>query len=436
MEHAWGIPLTLVYLAIIIWLVRRWNHFTHESISKKLITTFLLYKVFLGLSLSLIYIYYYRVHQDADIFKYFDDSYHMTRALWEKPADFFKMLFGIGNDTEHFTNAYYSKMNHWFRHYETQVYNDNHTMIRINAAMRLFSFGYFHVHELFFSFISFFGIMSFFKGFALFTSQNKHKILAFALFLFPSLNFWSAGALKESVLIFAMGNIFYLVCLWINRKQNYTYIFLAVISLILALFLKSYVLAALAAGLTGLIAASITKNRYVGLVYLSVVLFGILGLSIADSLYPNYNIPALISQKHGDFMRLSEYMKAGSTFDIGNIESTWSGLLKMAPRAFYAGLLQPTILDVRNPIMMLSALESLTIMVSFVLAIVFFQKPDGKQLNMILCCALVIVILCTIIGLATANFGSLVRYKVPALPFIIFMCVSMIDFRKFRIQQA
>ncbi|HYG49484.1 MAG TPA: hypothetical protein VD905_01225, partial [Flavobacteriales bacterium] len=249
MDAVWGIPLTLFYLAVLVWLVRRWKHFSHESLPKNLITVFLLYKVLLGVCLSLIYIYYYQARADADIFKYFDDSYHMTRALWEKPGDFFKMLFGIGNDTDHFTQEYYSKMNHWFRRYETQVYNDNHTMIRLNAALRLLSFGYFHVHELFFSFISFVGIMSFYKGFTLFTNENKHKILAFALFLFPSLNFWSAGALKESVLIFCLGNIFYAVCLLVQRKINVRYTILALVSLIVALFLKSYALAALAAGL-------------------------------------------------------------------------------------------------------------------------------------------------------------------------------------------
>jgi hypothetical protein len=430
MEHLWGIPLTLVYLALLILLVRKWNHFAHESLSKNLVTLFLIYKVLLGLSLSLIYIYYYQVHEEADIFKYFDDSYHMTRALWEKPGDFFKMISGIGNDTDYFTTEYYSKMNHWFRMYETQVYNDNHTMIRINAAMRLLSFGYFHIHELFFSFISFFGIMSFFKGFALFTNENKHKILAFALFLFPSLNFWSAGALKESIMIFALGNIFYVTCLLVKRKSHYRHIILAAVSITLALFLKTYTLIALGVGLTGLILCFLAGNRYIALVYSGLVLFGVINLGVFDHMYSDYDLPGLITQKHDDFIRLSLYTKAGSTFNIGDFEPTWGDLLKKVPRAFYTGLFQPTFLDVRNPIMLLSALESFVIMFSLILAIAFFQKQNREQVNMILCCTVVIVILCTIIGLTTANFGSLVRYKVAVLPFIIFICVSLINFKK------
>ncbi|HYG52947.1 MAG TPA: hypothetical protein VD905_18730, partial [Flavobacteriales bacterium] len=127
---------------------------------------------------------------------------------------------------------------------------------------------------------------------------------------------------------------------------------------------------------------------------------------------------------------LSEFMKAGSTYYIGSYDPTWTDIMKMAPRAFYAGLFQPTFLDVRNPIMLLSALESFVIMLSFILAIVFFQKQEKHQVNMILCSTVIILILCTIIGLATANFGSLVRYKVPVLPFVIFIGVSLIDFSR------
>lgn len=427
MEHVWGIPLLLFYLSVLTYFLFKWKHFTDQTLSKKLVALFFFYKVILGFALTLIYIYYYKVHEEADIFKYFDDSKEMSRALWENPGDFFKMLFGIGNDTEYFTQEYYAKMNHWFRLYETQVYNDNHTMIRLNAIMRLFSFGYFHIHTVFMCFLSFFGMISFYKGFALFTNKNKHHLLAYGLFLFPSLNFWSAGVLKEGLLIFALGNIFYVACLLLHKKQNLFYLTLVAFSFFIMLYLKSYALAAMGLGLSGLALGFLFKNKNVGWVYVGLIAFVTGSLIVLTHAYPQYNIPEIITQKQVDFTRFSLHMKAGSYFSIGELAGNWPDLLRLSPYAFYTGLFRPTVLDVTNPMMLMSAFESFLFMLGLVLSIFFFQKPEKNQLNMLLCCTVIIIILCTLIGLATANFGSLVRYKVPAIPFIIFTCICLID---------
>ncbi len=432
MEHVWGIPLVIIYLAIFIYFALKWKHFQDESLNKNTLLLLFSYKIFMGFCITMIYVYYYPVERDADIFKYYNDSAEMTRALFTKPGDFFRMLFGIGNDTDYFTQEYYSKMNHWFRLYETQVYNDNHTMIRLNAVMRLFSFGYYHVHTLFMCFLSFFGMMSFYKGFALFTDKNKHRLLAYALFLFPSLAFWSAGILKEGLMIFALGNIFYAVCLLVQKKTSLFYILLAVFSFVIMLYLKSYALAALGLGLFSLSLAYTFNNRFVGLVYSGIVGMIVCFLYLITYAYPQYNIPEIITQKQVDFTRFSLHMKAGSYFSIGELGGNWPDLLAMSPKAFVTGMFRPMIWEVRNSLMLLNALESLLIITGIILSIVFFKRPEKHQLNMLLCSSMIVIILCTLIGLATANFGSLVRYKVPAIPFIIFMCICLIDLNKIR----
>src|SRR5690606_25791459 len=105
-------------------------------------------KVLFGTALWAVYTYIYPDRNTADIFKYFDDSFHMYKALGERPLDYVKMLFGIGNDTPEFMQRYYGHMNNWVRQYESNLYNDAHTIIRFNAAVRLISFGEFHVHTV------------------------------------------------------------------------------------------------------------------------------------------------------------------------------------------------------------------------------------------------------------------------------------------------
>jgi hypothetical protein len=251
--------------------------------------------------------------------------------------------------------------------------------------------------------------------------------LAYALFLFPSLNFWSAGVLKEGLLIFSLGNIFYVTCLLLYKKQNLFYLLLALFSFFVMLYLKSYALAAMGLGLCGLIIGFLFKNKNIGWIYTGLAASVVGLLVLLTYTYPQYNIPEIITQKQVDFTRFSLHMKSGSFFSIGELGGNWGDLLRLSPYAFYTGLFRPTFLDITNPMMLMSALESFLFMLGIILSIAFFKKPEKHQVNMLLCCVVIILVLCTIIGLATANFGSLVRYKVPAIPFIIFMCICLID---------
>ncbi|MBK6543548.1 MAG: hypothetical protein IPG10_20255 [Flavobacteriales bacterium] len=56
-------------------------------------------------------------------------------------------------------------MNNWYRQYESNMYNDAHTTIRLNAFLRLFSFGHIHVHTVFACFLSTIGLVALYKAF-------------------------------------------------------------------------------------------------------------------------------------------------------------------------------------------------------------------------------------------------------------------------------
>ena len=60
----------------------------------------------MGFGLFLIYSYHYPYRQDADTFKYFDDSKYMYDAFWKNPGDYFKMLLGFDNDQKNHPLSY------------------------------------------------------------------------------------------------------------------------------------------------------------------------------------------------------------------------------------------------------------------------------------------------------------------------------------------
>ena len=113
----------------------------------------------------------------------------------------------------------------------------------------------------------------------------------------------------------------------------------------------------------------------------------------------------------------------GNSFDIGTIDPSLGGMLAKAPVAIFAGLFRPTLLDVRNPVMLISALENTALML-FLLYMLFKIGPIafarfvfGKP--MILFSFIFAIFFSFAVGLTTSNFGALVRYKIPALPFFL-----------------
>ena len=126
-----------------------------KELSRKTISIIFLLKIFFGILFFLIYTYYYADRATADIYKYFDDSKVMYEAICKNPIGFFKMIVGIKNDNSYFDKMYYFHMNNWYRKYESNVFNDNHIIIRFNAIVRIFSFGYYQVHNVFINFYYF-----------------------------------------------------------------------------------------------------------------------------------------------------------------------------------------------------------------------------------------------------------------------------------------
>ena len=66
----------------------------------------------------------------------------------------------------------------------------------------------------------------------------------------------------------------------------------------------------------------------------------------------------------------------GNSFDIGTFDPSLTGILSKAPVAIFAGLFRPTILDVKNGLMLISAFEN-TALIIFLFYMVFTIGPVG-----------------------------------------------------------
>lgn len=372
-------------------------------------------KIGAGTFLYWIYSHYYPDRATADIFKYFDDSYYMTQALWEQPSDFFKMLFGVNNNSEYFNTIYYTKMNHWFRVYESSMYNDSHAIIRFNAVVRLFSFGNYHVHTVFMCFLSLLGLTALYKSVCF---KVRHpKLLFVFIFLLPSTLLWGSGVLKEGLMLFGLGFLIYSL-VKINgkdgRKINYWILF--IFGLMLLLFqVKFYVLAAFATGIIAYSFVAQTSNRYIFIKYL-VAFIGVLLLGLNFHYFsPEFNVLDLIVTKQKDFIGLAKFEQSGSMFDITPLEPNFWSLFKTAPEALLNSLFRPFPWDVNSLFSLLACLENLFVFAILVLGCINFKPIAGSRTNMTFFFLSAALILLLIVGWTTPVAGALVRYKIPGI---------------------
>ena len=150
------------------------------------------------------------------------------------------LIFETNLDDPYYVNGYLQKMNNWDRIYETGVYNDSRTIIKLNAIFRFISFGEFHVHSLFFCFLSLTGLVAFFRV-AKKIFNNSQSILVIMLFFLPSLMFWTSGILKESVHLFALGLLLFSLDKVLRFKKISLSIVGLFVSLLLLVYIKIYV---------------------------------------------------------------------------------------------------------------------------------------------------------------------------------------------------
>jgi hypothetical protein len=112
---------------------------------------------------------------------------------------------------------------------------------------------------------------------------------------------------------------------------------------------------------------------------------------------------------------------AGSGYSFGELDDSFTGLLQIAPSAINVSLFRPYLWEVKNPLMLLSAVES------FGLAILCFIVLIRQKQNVltaffdpnVLFCLTFSTTFAFAVGVSTFNFGTLARYKIPLLPFFL-----------------
>jgi hypothetical protein len=474
-----NILLPALYAALFLFIIARSRAFRFEALPAWFMPAVFILKLLAGIALWYIYTYYYTDRSTSDIWKYFDDSEIMFRAAAQSPADYLRMLTGIGDDAPHIAQTYYQKMNFWHQQFDSPFFNDGRTMIRLNALLRLVSFGNYHVHAVIMSFASLTGLTLVYR--TLCNALRGWGISgAVVVFLLPSVLFWSSGVLKEGLLWFAIG-----VLLWAvmteNRKHRWFRIIAGVAAAWLIAATRLYVLAALLPALGGwaiakrfswpvwkaagcilliTIAAifalrtwpqtdavrliALKRNDFINLARGGTYMYDSTRVIHLDASYHDALIRLTDSTVRirsgtpvrswgiaGDFMDtlsisnfsdsttfrlLSDMPRAGSLSSTTYIKPEVSSLLKIFPEAMFSIILRPLPHEARSLPLIPAAAETILLLILCVLLPFAFRRtPDAAVAAF---CIVFVLLLYVVTGITTPVTGAAVRYKSIALPFL------------------
>ncbi len=417
----------IAFLALILWFIRKWIFFNQPFLNYKWLAFFFLAKVAISFCIYAIYTFYYpNVRVDNDIFKYYDDSQVMYKALKDSPADYLKMLTGINDESQEIKEKYYLKMNFWIKPYDYEVVNENKTIIRLNAFISLFSLNNYFIHALIFVFLSFIGLFALFKLLSSYFEQNK-LFLAFFVFLMPSTIFWSSAILKESLVFFNLGLMLYNTDKLLKRFTLKNFALMLFFATFLGLS-KMYVLILILPGLFALF-----LNRFIPKIklWISFIITHILLIFFFfySEYFISFNFSEIAVAKQHDFINmLNTFKYIGSRIDIPLLNDSFTSFLFNSPNAIINSLFRPNILEAHNLTSFMAAFENTLIIFIFIFILLFFKKSNFNKWMWFGLSFTVMLFL--LIGLTSPVLGALVRYKIPAFPFLMFILISFINFEK------
>lgn len=412
-------------------MLKRWSFFKNSGISFKTLSILFTLKFILGISVYYVYTYYYTDRKTADVFKYFDDAKYLYDHVYHHhQVRFWKIIFGIQNESSEIHN-HLKETNYWFKPHASNVFNDNRTVIRFNAVIYLFSFGYYHVHTLVLSTLSFIGLTGIYRTYIYEFSERK-KELILACFLIPSVLFWGSGILKESILIFGIGIFVFAFTRVMYVKKNIKYILVVLGTLGLLAITKTYVLIVLIPSVLAWIMIYYFKLQKIGWTFFMVNIGLIVLVFNAKHINQSIDLTGNLKYKQRDFINVARDTKAGSTIKLGELDDTAWSYLKNTPQAIVNGMFRPTLIEVKNIFFALTAIENTFFMVLIILVLFFFKKPTIKQLPYLYFGLYFTLLLTILIGLTVPVLGAISRYKIPIMPFTMSILLLSIDYLKIK----
>ena len=368
------------------------------------------------------------IYEGGDTWSYFYSSRAIGNLILNGGPKGIKVLLGIIDNEE--SLIWFSPNTGWPKFYMAKDYY-TFTVCRFAAIFYLLSGKSFLVSTILHAAFSYIGLWKLYKV-VNFSFPKNEKILFYLLLAMPSIIFWTGGIMKDTYVFNATCWIVYnLYSLFIFKKKRLTNLVLLLINIIIILNIKSYLLISLIPAVLIWLNSTFLKTIRSGFLKIIIAPLTILLLSgagfflfqnISNSMGRYGDLESTITQAkviQEDLLREEQYGE--NNYNIGQLDGSISGMLKIAPLSVFTALYRPLPWEYGSPLMLLSILEN-CILLFFTFVVLIRLKPYKffkEILNepFFLFSIVFSLFFAFGVGIASTNFGALVRYKLPLMPF-------------------
>ena len=401
------VGLAILHCGFIIFCVytlqRKW-----QVAPVKLFWGAFLFRLAAGISVGLVYTYYYSTN---DTWLFFEDAKKFASVASEDFFYFLKALFDF-DDAQNLPGL--------ASHDQRSVF-----FIKIISIFCLLTRNNYWACTAYFSLFAFIISWRLHQKITQYLPESTFAS-ALAFLFFPSVIFWSSGLEKESL---ALAGIYFLAIVFLSLMEDqkppaYSWVLALPMSFVVWSLKYYWAVIFLMATLTALLLRFLSF-RYSWIrnhaMPVWVALFFGIGLVLSFA-HPNFYLEALreviVSNYHA-FAALSDPF---NLIHYVYFEPTWTSLFLNSPWALFSGLFRPLLGEGHGLLGMAASIENFFLLVLFLGSlgnlIKAFRSPQQVSL---LAAVSYCVVLCVFLALSTPNLGTLSRYRVGFLPFFVFM---------------
>lgn len=282
-----------------------------------------------------------------------------------------------------------------------------------------------------------FGVISFggvWRMYRVFIAEfpTLYNQFAWAFFFIPSVFFWGSGLLKDAITFSAVGYFFHAFYYSVIKpEKRFKNAIVGILSMFIIISIKPYIFVGLLPGAliwtirsyTNRIRGSFIRGVSYPLILLIGVVSGYLLLVVLSDELGKYSLDRIFEEAAISNKDFKNEAYKGNSFDIGEVKPTFESMINKSPLAINAALFRPYITEANNILMVISGIENLFIL-GFTLYILWRVKVIGifgyfNKHHLLTFSLIFSLFFAFSVGISTANFGSLVRYRIPLLPFYI-----------------
>ncbi len=409
--------LFVVYLVLFAWLVTKIKFFTRTGLSKSQLIILFLLKVMAGIFYGWIGLYYGGLAEMFDTWGYHTNSVAEYKLLFKDPHAYFTNLF-INPYTGGLEKVFVSTDSYW---------SDlkGNLFIKILSVFNIFSFGNYYVNVVFYSFVTLFGPVAFYRVMNdIF--PGKKTVLLLSVFLVPSFLYWASGIHKEGLIFAGLSMMIYTVYFGTKEKRaGFLRIMAFITGLLLVTLLRNFIIVILLPALLTWLLAIKWPGRVPHIFVTLYILFGILFFTIRY-LDPRFDFPQAVVNKQQEFMMLAP---GNSTIPIKQLKPTAISFLTNTPQAITLSAIRPYPSDVRHILSLAAAIEVSLLLLLFILFL-FFHRDKPRSRSTIYFCVFFSFSLLLAIGFSNNNLGAIVRYRSVIIPLLVVPLAAQLNWER------